>query len=236
MGKLFAWTDSVDPRRVALWLSILTAIAGAAVSGQLPIADMFGAAAAPFIIAWSKGIVVVAPILVATHSGQDLFSQARVKAVLSYFLLAGVVAYVMAALLIVPANAAQKIMPKETVRVQLTPEAIAKEIQASAVPDLTYAIALASAAGTLQSKVRSECYTAILGAISPPGAAKLGAPPSPDLVTKVEQLAELVDALQPTSPVFVNCAGAAQLANLSVLSFINAVVTGAAGIAVLAPK
>jgi hypothetical protein len=52
----------------------------------------------------------------------------------------------------------------------------------------------------------------------------------------VEQLAELIDALQPTSPVFVNCAGAAQLASLSVLGFINAVVSGAAGAAIVAPK
>ena len=118
----------------------------------------------------------------------------------------------------------------------LTPQGVAQAIQKASVPDLQYAMKLATAANTVQSKVRLQCYQAILGAVSPAGAADFGAEPSPHLVTSVEQLAELIDALQPTSPVFVNCAGAAQLANLSVLSFINAVVTGAVGVAAVAPK
>lgn len=64
----------------------------------------------------------------------------------------------------------------------------------------------------------------------------MATPAEPHLITNVEEIAELIDGLQPTSPLFVNCAGAAQLAQLSVLSFINAIVTGAAGIAVMAPK
>ena len=46
----------------------------------------------------------------------------------------------------------------------------------------------------------------------------------------------LIDALQPNSPIFIQCAGAAQLAQLSVLNFVNALVTGVGAIAVLAPK
>ena len=118
----------------------------------------------------------------------------------------------------------------------LTPQGVAQAIQKASVPDLQYAMKLATAANTVQSKVRLQCYQAILGAVSPQGASDLGAEPSPHLVTSVEQLAELIDALQPTSPVFVNCAGAAQLANLSVLGFINAVVTGAVGVAAIVPK
>jgi hypothetical protein len=118
----------------------------------------------------------------------------------------------------------------------LTPQGVAQAIQKASVPDLQYAMKLATAANTVQSKVRLQCYQAILGAVSPPGASDLGAEPSPHLVTSVEQLAELIDALQPTSPVFVNCAGAAQLANLSVLGFVNAVVTGTVGVAAIAPK
>jgi len=38
---------------------------------------------------------------------------------------------------------------------------------------------------------------------------------------------------RPTGPLFVSCAGAAQLAKTNVLSFVNAVVTGAAGFAAM---
>ena len=125
--------------------------------------------------------------------------------------------------------------PSRTAPANPPPQDVASAIQAASLPDLDYAIALATAANTLQSKVRLQCYQAIRAAIAPSGA-PTAPPPNPDLVTKVEQFAELVDGLQPTSPVFVNCAGAAQLAQLSVLGFINAVVSGVAGAAVLVPK
>jgi hypothetical protein len=46
-------------------------------------------------------------------------------------------------------------------------------------------------------------------------------------------LAEVVDNLSPQGPLFVSCAGAAQLAKTNVLTFINAAVTGAAGLAAM---
>ncbi len=117
----------------------------------------------------------------------------------------------------------------------VTAQSVAQKIQGLVKPDLDYAIKLATAAGTVQSKVRLQCFQALQDALpSPPAGSTM--PPAPHLVTTVEQLAELIDALQPTSPLFVNCAGAAQLAGLSVLGFINAVVSGAASAAVIAPK
>ena len=132
----------------------------------------------------------------------------------------------------IPAFAQPK---KTTAATPATPQSVAAAIQKAAIPDLNYAIQLATAANTLQSKVRLQCYQAVLAAVNPPNAPTTS-PPTPDLVTQVEQFAELVDGLQPTSPIFVQCAGAAQLAQLSVLSFVNAIVTGAASAAVLAPK
>lgn len=117
----------------------------------------------------------------------------------------------------------------------VTAQSVAQKIQGLAKPDIDYAIKLATAAGTVQSKIRLQCYQALQDAL-PSAPAGVALPPSPHLVTTVEQLAELIDALQPTSPLFVNCAGAAQLAGLSVLGFINAVVSGAASAAVIAPK
>ena len=116
-----------------------------------------------------------------------------------------------------------------------TPQAVAAKIAALLPADLAYAEALATAAGTVQSKVRLQCYQAIGSALPVPPAGAT-APPSPHVVTSVEQLAELIDALQPTSPLFVNCGGAAQLAGQSVLQFINSLVTGISGIALVIPK
>lgn len=117
----------------------------------------------------------------------------------------------------------------------LTPQAVAGKIQKLAKPDLSYAMKLATAAGTVQSKVRLQCYQAISDALpTPPADATM--PAAPHVITDIEQLAELIDALQPTSPLFVNCGGAAQLAGQSVLQFINGVVTGVAGAAVLISK
>jgi hypothetical protein len=46
-------------------------------------------------------------------------------------------------------------------------------------------------------------------------------------------LAETIDNLSPTGPLFTSCAGAAEMAKMSVLRFINTAVTGAAGFAAL---
>lgn len=112
---------------------------------------------------------------------------------------------------------------------------VAQNILSTAPADIAYAIQLATQAGTPAANVRKQCYQAIQAAIpvNPAGATM---PPGPDVVTHIEQAAELADTLNPSSPVFVNCAGAAALAGQNVLSFVNAVVTGITGIAVLAPK
>ena len=49
----------------------------------------------------------------------------------------------------------------------------------------------------------------------------------------VEQLAEVIDNFAPTGPLFTACAGAAQLAKTNTVTFINAIVTGASGLAAL---
>lgn len=150
-----------------------------------------------------------------------------------------VIAFLAVCLLSAPVFAAGTI-PTPTARpstLTTTPSAttVAQNILATAPADIAYAIQLATAANTPASNVRKQCYQAIQAAIpTPPSGSTL--PPGPDVVTHIEQAAELADTLNPSSPVFVNCAGAAMLAGQTVLSFVNALVTGIAGIAVLAPK
>jgi hypothetical protein len=106
--------------------------------------------------------------------------------------------------------------------------------------DLTYASALAASAATPASAVRKQCYDAILKLNAQVnGKNVLGADskplpmPDPKLFTGVEQAAETIDNLSPSGPLFVNCAGMAQLTKTNVLTLVNAIVTGAAGFAAM---
>jgi hypothetical protein len=115
-----------------------------------------------------------------------------------------------------------------------------QRIANAAQPDLQYALAMTKAANTPAANVRGQCLQAIIDlnqAISGSGlkdaTGKPLAEPDPHLFTSAEAFAEMTDALQPSGPLFVNCSGAAQLAATKTLTFVNALVTGVAGIAKL---
>lgn len=106
--------------------------------------------------------------------------------------------------------------------------------------DLEYASKMAESAGTNGSKVRKQCWDAIIAANKQANGMNVldasGNPlpkPDPQFFTSVESLAETIDNLSPQGPLFTSCAGAAQLAKTNVLTLINAVVTGAAGFAAM---
>ncbi len=119
-------------------------------------------------------------------------------------------------------------------------QAIVKKIQDLGRADLNYAILKATAANTNGSKVRLQCLQAILAAKD--AAEGVGIKdaqgnvvprPDPAIVTSMEDIAELVDALSPQGPLMTGCAGAAQLLKTNTLAAVNAIVTGAAGLAAL---
>lgn len=115
-----------------------------------------------------------------------------------------------------------------------------QKIATAALPDLEYASALAMAAGTDSGGVRKQCWDSLIKAnkqASGQGVkaadGTVMAKPDPHLFTDVESLAEVLDNLAPNGPLWTACAGAAQLSKTTVLTYINAVVTGAAGLAAL---
>ncbi len=115
-----------------------------------------------------------------------------------------------------------------------------QKITQAALPDLAYASAQASAAGTDTSGVRKQCWDALIRANQQAsGQGVKGADgtvmtkPDPHLFTDVESLAEVLDNLAPNGPLWAACAGAAGLARTTVLTYINAVIGGAAGLAAL---
>ena len=108
----------------------------------------------------------------------------------------------------------------------------AKIVNAS-IADLTYALALAKAANTVGSNLRAACYSAVLTANQQAnGNNVLGADktplakPNPAVITTLEQGAEVLDELQPTAPVMVACAPAANAAKQDVLTFVGTVLAG----------
>jgi hypothetical protein len=116
-----------------------------------------------------------------------------------------------------------------------SPAALWQQIVNKDLPaDLTYAKALADNATTPNSKLRSTCYAALITANQQANGLNLknadGSPmtmPDPALISKAEQAMELIDNLQPTSPVVSSCAPAANALKIGVLQFISAVTTGA---------
>jgi hypothetical protein len=128
--------------------------------------------------------------------------------------------------------------------------ALWQKIVAAADKDIAYAIAMATVANAAAPKgittgagMRLQCLIAIQTLNQQANGANLknadGTPmarPDPALLTDAETLAEIIDAMQPGGPLWTSCSGAAQLAATNTIAFINALVSGAAGLAILAPK
>jgi hypothetical protein len=115
-----------------------------------------------------------------------------------------------------------------------------KAIMTVALPDLVYSSALSGSAGTPASKIRKQCWEALITANKQAQGTGLVdannvalAKPDPHFFTDVELLAETIDNLSPSGPLLTSCAGAAEMAKMSVLQFINTAVTGAAGFAAM---
>lgn len=121
-------------------------------------------------------------------------------------------------------------------------QAVWDKIVSASDADLKYASQLAANASTPASAVRKQCWDAIIAINEQANGLNLkddkGNPipqPDPKLFTQIEQSAEVLDALSPQGKLFTSCAGAAQLAQAGVLQFVNAAVTGVAGMAKLVP-
>jgi hypothetical protein len=126
----------------------------------------------------------------------------------------------------------------------LDPQVLIKKIVALAGPDLLYAVALAKNANTASSGVRLQCLVAIQilnsqvtgSALKNTDGTAMTAPTDVHIFTDLEQAAEAIDAISPTGPLFTSCAGAAALAGMGVIQFINAAVAGTAAAAIVIPK
>jgi hypothetical protein len=132
-----------------------------------------------------------------------------------------------------------KAAPLLTGNVEKDIQAIWQKIIDASNADLTYASAMANSANSSASLIRKQCYDAILtlnaqvnGQVKDANGVVIPKP-DPHLFTDVESLAETIDNLSPSGKLFTQCAGMAQLTKTNVLTLINAIVTGAAGMAAM---
>lgn len=120
--------------------------------------------------------------------------------------------------------------------------AVWKQIQSASHTDLAYASLMAGAAGTPASKIRKQCWDAIIAVNEQSNGNNLKNPdgsaatkPDPSMFTDIETAAEIIDNLSPQGQLYTSCSGAAQLFQANVIQFISAAVTGVTGLAKLAP-
>lgn len=122
----------------------------------------------------------------------------------------------------------------------LTPDQLWQKIVAASAADLAYAKALSDNVKSVGSGLRSNCYGAIITANEQANGVNLKdlsgnalTKPDPALVTLFEQVAEIADNLQPTSPLMVACAPAANALKMSIAQLISMAVSGAASLSAL---
>ena len=115
----------------------------------------------------------------------------------------------------------------------IDPQAYLDQISKASLEDLGYAKALADGAGTAGSKMRSACWSAWIDLIHQTSGAKagvdgqaLGPTPESAAFTRIEQLAQFADAMQPAGPFMLACSPVSATMKLQVKDMVNKVATG----------
>jgi hypothetical protein len=244
--------NGIDPKYV-FWLGILVTIETAIGQGTVQLTNLVDAHWIPTITGWCTLLSFVGNVVMTGLAGYSSKTAGPLvkPLVLAAVILGGLFAFTGDA----RAQGLPKIKPLTgnivndlglakppliTGNVEKDLQGLWDKIVASSIADLNYAAAMARSANTQTSGIRLQCINAIIALNQQASGANLknadGTPmvkPDPHVFTDVESLAEVVDNLSPQGPLFVNCAGAAQLAKTNVLTFVNAVVTGAAGFAAM---
>ncbi len=246
--------NGIDPKYV-FWLGILVTIETAIGQGTVQLTNLVAAQWIPTITGWCTLLSFIGNVVMTGLAG---YSSRTAGPLVKPLVLAAVI---VGGLFAFAGDARAQQQPKFTGNlardiaaaqgrpastsaltgnVEKDMQALWQKIVTASNTDLTYASALAGSAGTASSKIRKQCWDAIIALNVQASGSGLknadGTPmvrPDPHLFTDVESLAEVIDNLSPQGPLFTSCAGAAQLAKTNTLMFINAVVTGAAGLAAL---
>lgn len=115
-------------------------------------------------------------------------------------------------------------------------EDIINALDAKLLPDLKYALNLATKSN---NGVTAPCYAAWIAIIEARQNANVDdqgnpmTPPDPGLITKFEKLVELRNALQPESDFMIKCSPVASMVKSDIRKFIGLILTGGAGLAAL---
>lgn len=115
---------------------------------------------------------------------------------------------------------------------------LVKALDAKLLPDLQYALLLATAT---KNDTTAACYQAWIDIITTQQTAVKDAQgnpitmPDPHLITTFEQLVEIRNALQPQSAFMRACSPVANMVKMDVVAFMGIVISGGAGLATMVP-
>lgn len=127
-------------------------------------------------------------------------------------------------------------LSKATTSAKMDLDQLWAKLQEASIKDLQYAQALATATATPGGKMRAACWGAWVtvvqnqqgvNAVDASGK-PLGAAPDPKLFTSAEQLAEVSDSLQASSPFMVACQPVANALKMDIMKLVTTVVGGGA--------
>lgn len=245
--------NGIDPKWV-FYLGIAVTIEQGIGQGSVKLTNVFPDAWAPFIVGWCTLLAFVGNIVMTALAGYSsnrsgpLVNAPSVTPTIVKVLIA---AFLLSTFLAIPSAQAQQprltgnivrdIAAANPSRPALTGNPLGDIIGALDVkllPDLQYALKLATASG---SKVTGPCYQAWIDiinvrqkAVSDDQGAALPMP-DPHLVTDFEKLVELRNSLQPDSEFMIKCSPVASMVKKDIVGFIGVVISGGAGLATLVP-
>lgn len=239
-------------------LAVLVDIEGAIGHGTVSLTNMVPADWAPGIEAWCNALAFMGTTIMGALAAPGMWTgkpmlQAAVKPVVMLAII-----FTGLALLCGPAGAQQRRttppapaaqpgfqLPIDPLGLNGRPPAGAQtgatpggqvfhltdQLIADVLPDLKYAAALAKASN---NKITTPCLQAVLDMVTTWQAPLLGADgqpiPLPDkhLITDMERAAELLNALQPDSPLSLGCAATAQAVQKDVATLVGSILSGGA--------
>jgi hypothetical protein len=228
-------------------LAILVAVETQIGNGSMSLTNLVPEAWAPYVKTWAADLGTIGALILAKGSyGKTV--PPEVKSALLLAVLLGSLVFPQPASAQVPrtrpaltGNIVNDIAAANPRAPALTGNPLGDIIGALDVkllPDLQYALLLATASG---SKVTGPCYQAWIDIINVRQKAVQDAQgqaltlPDPHLITDFEKLVELRNSLQPDSEFMIKCSPVASMVKKDIVGFIGIVISGGAGLATMVP-
>jgi hypothetical protein len=214
-----------------MYLNLLVAVLSAIAGGAISLSGILPDPAAHLAVAWCTfGVSVIGIVNGVLHgySAPQAGPAADTKppvAVLAALALG-------TALFFAPSNAEAQIASKAPSPKGTIASDIYKKIQSATLADLQYADNLAVASG---DQIAHACWAAWAEQIIAEQKANAAPPPEPHLITDIQRMINLHNALSPTGKLAVSCAPLANAVKLSIFNLLGQAALGTLALPALVP-